>query len=524
MNILLWTLSLLLGAVLLAALARRLNVPSPSLFALGGVLVALLPDSPRISLEPDLALALFVAPVLMDAAFDSSLRDLRRNWLPLISLVFAAVSVTTAAVAIVAHWLVPVMPWAVAIALGAAVAPPDAAAATAVLKEVRLPHRLLVILEEESLLNDASALLIYRLAVGAAVAHAGNSLAVVSSLAFVLIASVALGIIFAYVFGAVVNRFSHVPSSIVLQFLGAFGIWILADRLNLSGVLVIVAAAIVLSRRSALRMPAAVRVPSYAVWDAVVFILNALAFILIGLQLGPIMDRLSRAQHVHYFVFAAAIVLTVIVARMGWLMTYNLSLRFANRILGGHAPQTLTAPPFRRSLLASWCGMRGIVTLAAALALPDGSGKLAAFPYRDLIVLTAFAVVLGTLVIQGFTLRLLLMMLGLDEDDSSIESEIRAGRVEMFRAALATVDNDESIIASDLRREYSQLLQRVDGSGGLSEEQHRSEVALRTAARNAAREKLNALRTTGAIGEEAFRQLEAELDLIELEANVRDRW
>ncbi|MGA6974041.1 MAG: cation:proton antiporter, partial [Candidatus Binatus sp.] len=131
MTILLWTLSLLLGAVLLAALARRINVPSPSLFALGGVLVALLPDSPRISLEPDLALALFVAPVLMDAAFDNSLRDLRKNWLPVTSLVFAAVTATTAAVALVAHWLIPAMPWAAAIALGAAVAPPDAAAATA---------------------------------------------------------------------------------------------------------------------------------------------------------------------------------------------------------------------------------------------------------------------------------------------------------------------------------------------------------------------------------------------------------
>ena len=170
MSILLWTVSLLLGAVLLAALARRIKVPSPSLFALGGVLIALLPHAPRISLEPDLALALFVAPVLMDAAFDNSLRDLRQYWIPVVSLVFVAVAVTTAAVAIVARWLVPAMPWAAAIALGAAVAPPDAAAATAVLREVRMPRRLVTILEDESLLNDASALLIYRLAVGAAVA------------------------------------------------------------------------------------------------------------------------------------------------------------------------------------------------------------------------------------------------------------------------------------------------------------------------------------------------------------------
>src|SRR5580704_16482268 len=246
MSILLWTLSLLLGAVLMSALARRINVPSPSLFALGGVAIAMLPHGPRISLQPDLALALFVAPVLVNAAFDNSLRDVRQNWIAIVSLVFIAVGVTTAAVAFVARWLVPAMPWSVAIALGAAVAPPDAAAATAVLKEVKLPRRLVSVLEDESLLNDASALLIYRLAVGAAIANAGNSIGVVSSLAFVLIGSIVVGVLYALVFGNIVRRFSHVPSSIVMQFMGTFGIWILADRLALSGVLVIVTAAVVL--------------------------------------------------------------------------------------------------------------------------------------------------------------------------------------------------------------------------------------------------------------------------------------
>src|SRR5579862_9661424 len=348
MNILLWTLSLLLGAVLLAAVARRLKVPSPSLFALGGVLIALLPHGPRISLDPNLALALFVAPVLMDAAFDNSLRDLHEYWIPVSSLVFMAVAVTTAAVAIVARWLVPAMPWAVAIALGAAVAPPDAAAAIAVLKEVRLPHRLVAILEDESMLNDASALLIYRLAVGAAVAHEGNAIDVTSTLAFVLVGSVAIGTLFGFTFGNIVRRFSDVPSSIVMQFIGAFGIWILADRLGLSGVLAVVTSAVILSRRSSIQMPAAVRVPSYAVWSLAVFVLNALAFILAGLQIGPIMDRLDRTPHVHYGVFAGAILLTVILARVGWLITYNFSLRAARHTLGVAKPV-----PLKNSILVS---------------------------------------------------------------------------------------------------------------------------------------------------------------------------
>ncbi|HXM88968.1 MAG TPA: cation:proton antiporter, partial [Candidatus Acidoferrum sp.] len=255
MNILLWTLSLLLGAVLMSALARRINVPSPSLFALGGVAIAILPHGPRISLQPDLALALFVAPVLVNAAFDNSLRDVRQNWIAIVSLVFIAVGVTTAAVAFVARWLVPAMPWSVAIALGAAVAPPDAAAATAVLKEVKLPRRLVSVLEDESLLNDASALLIYRLAIGAAVAHTDNAIEVTSTLAFVLVGSVAIGALLAFTYGDVVNRFSDVPSAIVMQFIGSFGAWILADKLQLSGVLVLVTFAVILSRRSSMRLP-----------------------------------------------------------------------------------------------------------------------------------------------------------------------------------------------------------------------------------------------------------------------------
>jgi Na+/H+ antiporter len=517
MSILLWTLSLLLGAVLLAALARRIKVPSPSLFALGGVLVALLPHGPRISLQPDLALALFVAPVLVDAAFDNSLRDLRQNWIPIASLVFMAVAVTTAAVALVARWLIPAIPWPVAVALGAAVAPPDAAAATAVLKEVRLPHRIVSILEDESLLNDASSLLIYRLAVGAALAHTDNAIAVASTLAFVLVGSFAMGALLAFTYGNIVSRFSDVPSAIVMQFIGAFGAWILADRLSLSGVLVVVTFAVILSRRSAIRLPAAVRVPSYAVWDLAVFVLNALAFILAGLQLGPIMDRLNRTPHVHYLAFATAILVTVLLARTGWVFTYNFSLRLAHRLLGSRIPLP-PPPPFKNSLLVSWCGMRGIVTLAAALALPD------AFPYRDLIVLTAFAVVLGTLVVQGLTLRMLVLMLGFD-DDSPVDNEVRAGRVEMFKAALAVVDTHENDdAAAALRREYTDVLRQIDGSSGRSEREHQARVALRIAARTAARQRLNALRDSGAIGEAAFQQLEAELDLSELNQEARGRW
>jgi monovalent cation/hydrogen antiporter len=523
MIVLQWILVLLFGAVMLAALARRIRVPYPALLAIGGAALALLPDGPRLTLNPDLALALFVAPVLLDSAFDSSLRDLKRYWFPLTSLIVMAVGVTTAAVAIVARWMVPAMPWPVAVTLGAIVAPPDAAAATAVLKEIRLPHRLLAILEGESLLNDASALLVYRLAIGAALAHSSAPLEVASTLAIVLGGSIAMGFVFAFSFNEVIRRFSDVPSSIIMQFIGTFGVWILADRMHLSGVLTIVTFAIVLSRRSPIRMPAAVRVPSYAVWETVVFLLNALAFVMVGLQIEPILDRIGTAQRMQSLIFAAAILGTTMIARALWILAYNRGVRVTNILLGRLTTRSIAPPSLKGGIIVAWCGMRGIVTLASALALPDGSNGAPAFPYRDLIVLTAFAVVLGTLVLQGLTLRPLVMALGLDEDEP-LEDEARVAREEMFKAALERLGESDSEMATELRREYSQLLGRVDGSVEVSVEVRQAEATLRARARTAAREKLNDLRLTGVIGDSTFQQLEAELDLVELETEVRSSW
>jgi monovalent cation/hydrogen antiporter len=438
-------------------------------------------------------------------------------------MVFIAVAVTTTAVALVARWLVPAMPWPVAITLGALVSPPDAAAATAVLREVTLPHRTLVILEGESLLNDASALFIYRLAIMAALAHGGAPLGVASTVAIVAAGSIGMGVLAAFVFGRIVSQFSDPPSSIVLQFLGTFGLWILADRLNLSGVLTIVAFAMVISRRSSIRMPAAVRVPSFAVWDTVVFVLNALAFVLVGLQIRPILTRVGPTQRFHDIVFALAVLATVIVARAAWLAVYNVTVRLSNRVIGNHLWWPIRVGSVRRTIVVAWCGMRGTVTLAAALALPDGSHG-PAFPHRDLIVLTAFAVVLGTLVIQGLTLLPLLMLLGLHDEEQTVEREAQAGRYEMFEAALQSLGGTNTEVAAALRREYTEMLAYFDGSREERRITYREEVLTRATARAAARERITVLRANGRIGDDAFHLLEAELDLIELGAEVRGRW
>src|SRR5687767_6872362 len=235
---------LVVAAVILAAVARRVGAPYPVFLAVGGVGLAFLPGAPSLSVPPELALALFLAPVLLDAAYDASPRDLRDNWAPVTSLVVFAVTFTTIAVAVVVRTLIPSMPWAPAIALGAIVAPPDAAAATAVLRPMKPPHRILTILEGESLLNDASALLIYRLAVGAVAANGFSIGAVAPTFLFAVVGSVVVGPALGWVMLRVFDRVRDVPTAIILQFVSTFGVWILADRIGLSGVLTMVCYAV----------------------------------------------------------------------------------------------------------------------------------------------------------------------------------------------------------------------------------------------------------------------------------------
>ncbi len=508
-----WIIGLLLAAVALAALARRLGVPYPTFLAVGGALLAFLPASPSWTLDPGLALALFVAPVLLDAAYDTSLRDLRANWLPVSMLVVAAVAVTTVAVAVLVHRLVPDMSWAAAIALGAIVAPPDAAAATAVLRQVNLPYRIMKVLEGESLLNDASALLIYRIAVGTVAAQHLSWTAFSSSVALVLVGSVIAGYLFAKLWIFATPRFDDAPSAIIMQFVGTFTVWIVAERLELSGILTMVVYAVALSQWAPARTSARLRVPTYAVWETVVFILNVLAFILIGLQLGPIWNRLDDAARWQYSEIAGLVLIAVILARIGWVVIYQIMLRMLAALGVAHTIETLKMPTLKGGTVVAWCGMRGIVTLAAAFALPEG------FPYRDLILLTAFAVVLGSLVLQGLTLRPLILALNLKKDDV-VANEVARARGAAYRAALEEIDGDPSEEAELLRLEYRGILLQAAGDpeGGIASSELPADP-LRRRAIAAARQAILTLRQSEAIGDDAFHQLEEELDRAELGAN-----
>jgi Na+/H+ antiporter len=500
-------LGLVIAAVILAALARRVRAPYPVFLALGGALLAFVPGAPTFTVPPELALALFIAPVLLDAAYDASLRDLKDNWVPITSLVVFAVGLTTAAVAIVAHTLVPDMPWAAATALGAVVAPPDAAAATAVLRPLRPPHRILTILEGESLLNDASALLIYRLAIGAVAANGFSILAVAPAFMLAVAGSLVAGSALGWLVLRLLDRVQHVPTVIILQFVSTLGVWILADRVGLSGVLTMVCYAITLARTGPERTPARIRIPSYAVWETVVFVLNILAFIFIGLQIRPIFESLDATDRVRYIIVAVAVLLTVMVVRVVWHMSFNTVIRWRDRRRGFHPPRPMLRPTIGSGLIISWAGMRGILSLAAAMALPPE------FPYRGLMVLTAFSVVLGTLAIQGLTLKPLLRALDLHDDDP-VSRELNAARERALRAGLATVENDRSPVADAIREEFTTrlvLAPREAGATGLS-----SHGQIHRAALQAARQAVLAMRANNEIGDDAFHAMEEELDWLEM--------
>lgn len=502
------------AAVLLAAAARRAGAPYPVFLAIGGALLALIPGAPRLNLPPELVLALFVAPILVDAGYDASLRDLRDNWAPLVSLVIFSVGLTTAAVAVVSHALVPDLPWAAAIALGAIVAPPDAVAATAVLRPLHPPQRLLGILEGESLLNDASALLIYRLAVGAVAAGGFSVQAVAPTFLLAVLGSLVAGPALGWLMQRLLERVQHIPTAIILQFVGTFTVWLVAEHVGLSGVLTTVCFAMTLGRTAPARTPARIRIPTNAVWATVVFALNIFAFIFIGLQIRPILVDLAPAAREQYLLVAAAVLATVILVRIAWHMSFNATLRWRHRRHGFHPPRPMLRPTVGSGLVISWAGMRGIVTLAAALALP------ASFPARDLIVLTAFLVVLGTLLIQGLTLKALLRFLDLRDDDP-VAREEHTARQRMLEAACAQLPSTRSPAVDLVRKDLKVWLGQLQRSGGGQASFGAEYDAAYRSALRAARQVLLAMRDSGEIGDDAFHALENDLDWMEVSDPLR---
>jgi Na+/H+ antiporter len=496
------TLILLALAVVFLQIARRLRLPYPSLLALAGGCVALLPFAPHMGIQPQLALALFVAPAVLDSAFDMPPREMLRIWVPLVSLAVVLVLLTTAAVAW-AGVALGGLPIAAAIALGAIVAPPDAAAASAVLREFSLPRRTLAVLQGESLLNDAVALLLFGLAVTAAVAPDGAWRSLAPRLLVAVPGGAVLGVLSAQFGIRIFTKLAGTLSLVLAQFLVGYGTWILAERLQLSPIVAEVALAAVIAHYMPSRTSARDRVNSYAVWATMVFVLNVLAFLLMGLQARDILSQLQSDALTHALGFAGIVLGIVIGVRLAYVMAYGFVLRmfrhFFERILHSRVPSASIG------VLTSWCGMRGLVTLATALALPPE------FPSRDVIVLSAFMVVLGTLILQGFTIRPLISLLHITPDDS-LDEEVGQTRNAMLEAALKELQGIPGDGAAALRAEYGAVR-----AGNVGRAQPDTEYDnMRRRAILAERLLLADWRRRGRIQDDAYHLLEDELDRAEL--------
>ncbi|MBX4910572.1 MULTISPECIES: cation:proton antiporter [Rhizobium] len=493
-------LTLLLVAIIFLQFSRKFRVPYPTMLAIAGIIVAAFPWAPEVAIDPRLALALFIAPVLFDAAYDLPPRTLRRNWLPLFSLAAIAVILTAAAVTAVGVAMAG-LPLAVAVALGAIVAPPDAVAATVMLDRFNLPRQTYVILKGESLLNDAVALLIFSAAVAAATNPAFFT-GILAELTLAAPGGLILGYLLGRLYMIVGLKLAGTLGGTLLEFVATFGTWIIAERLHLSAILAIVAYAMVIARYMPERQTARHRIHSYSVWEAAVFLLNVLAFLLMGLQVRQIVLDLDPGRLNFAMTLAAAVFVTVIVVRLAWVLVYNRAITF----LAERGLTTQAAPTFAASLLAGWCGMRGLVTLATALALPID------FHDRDIILLSALAVVLGTLIVQGLTLGPLIRFLKFDPD-TSLNRDITKARVALIDAALAELEGQDK--STRILRDVYTSEREIAADGKHPREVSRLDKQRRNVI-GAKRRKLAAMRRAGEIDDDVFHMLEQELDWAEL--------
>jgi CPA1 family monovalent cation:H+ antiporter len=513
--------ALLLAFTALVAMAPRVRIPYPILLVLGGLVLGFLPGIPTIVLPPDAVLFGVLPPLLYSAAFFTSLRDLRANRRPIALLSIGLVVMTTGAVAVVAHAMIDGLGWAPAFALGAIVAPTDPLAATSIAERLGIPHRLVAIIEGEGLVNDGSALVLYRVAVVAAVSGSISPLYMSASFVWSIAGGVGIGLALGWVIRQVRRRLDNPPVEITIALMTGYFTFIPAYLLGASGVLAVVTAGVYVGWYTPELTTLETRLQGDAFWEILTFLLNGLLFILVGLSLPSVLDGLGGHLTVTLLSQAAAIVATVILARFVWVFPATYLPRWASERIRRADPD----PPWQAPALISWAGMRGAVSLAAALALPLTTDAGARFPDRDLIIFLTFAVILATLVIQGLSMPLVIRLLGL-EDDGITEREQTKARIHAAEAALARIDElaDQEWVRNEtadrLRRLYrfrrERFTQRYTGDGdGAIEEQSAAYQQLLHQLLEAERDAVVQLRRAGVIGDEAMRAVHRELDLEE---------
>jgi CPA1 family monovalent cation:H+ antiporter len=496
--------------VAVTAIARRLPVPPPILQVLAGFALGLVPGVTIPEIDPDLVFFVFLPPVLWAAAFFTSLRDFSANRRPIALLAIGLVLATSAAVAIAARVLFPAMPWAVAVALGAIVSPPDAVAAAAIVSRLPVPRRVVVILEGESLVNDASALILYRSAVAAAVT--GTFSWGVSVVRFFLDAGVGvlIGILVAWLALKVLRWSRDAMAETLLTLAAPYVAWLAAESLHVSAVLACVAGGLYLRRHFSSAVAPLSRLHNRSVWDLVVFVLNAAIFLLLGLQFRALLAAVPEGTMLSLVRDGLLISLVAIVVRLIWVPVATALPRVVSRRVRRGDPK----PTKRGVFLVAWTSMRGIVSLATALALPAVLASGAPFPYRSEIIVITVCVILVTLVVQGLTLAPIIRSFRFTPEKSQ-HLEARVARLEASRRGAEVLDDlshEEWVDARDvewLRNELRDRIRLLEHHAGEPEGRRR----LRAAMLRAERRMLVRLRNEGAISDDVLRELEQELDL-----------
>lgn len=512
----LWGVLLACGGLLLAA--YRLRLPYPILLVVGGAAIGFVGDA-RVELAPELVLVIFLPPLLYSAAFFSSLRDLRENVRPISLLAIGLVTLTTVVVGVVAHTVIPGLPWAAAFTLGAVLSPTDPVAATAIASRAGAPRGFVTLVEGESLVNDSTGLIIYRFAVAATVTGSFELFDALGTFVWTAFAGIAIGVGVGVVIAAIRRRVEDPPTEITLSLLTPYFAYLPAEALGASAVLAAVTTGVWMGWRSPALISPTTRIQAYAFWEILVFVLNAALFVLVGLQLPAILDRIveqySAAELAGYGLAVSA---AVILTRLAFVFpaTYGVAL-LPGRPLGERAPH------WSQTVLVGFTGMRGAVSLAAALAIPATVEAGGPFPGRDLIVFLVYVVIVVTVVVQGLLLAPLIRRVGVRDDAAQAAREDQA-RLRAARAALRRLDELE---AEDWTREgsirrmrglYEFRVRRYearfdDDDDGAIEEGSQAYQRLRREVLEAERAEVLRLRDGGLIGDEVMHRIERDLDL-----------
>ncbi|WP_459645407.1 Na+/H+ antiporter [Kineococcus sp. NUM-3379] len=402
----------LLAVTAVAAFARRSGLPGPILLVLAGIAASFVPGVPEFELDPELVLVLVLPPLLYSSAISSSLTGFRRYRRPIGLLSVGYVLFCTALVGVVAHAVVPQMPWAVAFLLGAVVAPPDAVAASAVARRAGLPRKLLTILEGESLLNDATALTAYRVALAAVLTGGFSWAEGLARFAWACAGGLAVGLAVAWLVLRVRRRLRDPVVENAVSLFTPFAAYLPAEELHASGVLAVVVAGLVLGHRGPREVGPATRLQTEAVWRMVDFVLEGVVFALIGLQLRGLLESLEGYDPARVAGAAVAVVAAVVLGRFAWVFPAT----HLPRLLSRRVRESEPPPPWQGVVVVGWAGMRGVVSLAAAFAVPVVDDSGAPVPARDLVLFLTFCVIACTLLVQGLTLAPLIRRSGLRED------------------------------------------------------------------------------------------------------------